>query len=138
RRTRLIEEELTSSVIGAFYEVYNALGFGFLEHVYVKSLERELLQRGHSVGREVPVPVMYKGHQVAHQRLDMIVDEKLIVETNRPLNCPEQPNASSTITSARPMLIWAFSSTSAPTQSSIDSPASNAHPIDPLHPLHPD
>src|SRR6185437_1015689 len=80
-RAQIIEEQLTSSVIGSFYEVYNSLGFGFLEHVYVKSLERELLQRGHSVGRQVPVPVMYKGHEVAHQRLDMIVDEKLIVET---------------------------------------------------------
>jgi hypothetical protein len=29
----LIDEQLTESVIGAFYEVYNALGFGFLEQV---------------------------------------------------------------------------------------------------------
>ena len=80
-RVQLIEERLTSSVIGAFYEVYNTLGFGFLEHVYVMSLERELLARGHLVGREVPVPVLYKGEEVAHQRLDVIVDGKLIVET---------------------------------------------------------
>jgi len=38
----LIEEELTSSAIGAFFEVYNTLGFGFLEHVYVRALEIEL------------------------------------------------------------------------------------------------
>ena len=41
----LIEERLTHSVIGAFYEVYNTLGFGFLEHIYVMALERELLAR---------------------------------------------------------------------------------------------
>ncbi len=29
----LVEEELTGSIIGAFYEVYNTLGFGFLEHI---------------------------------------------------------------------------------------------------------
>jgi hypothetical protein len=35
----LIEEELTHSIIGAFYTVYNALGFGFLEHLYVVALD---------------------------------------------------------------------------------------------------
>jgi hypothetical protein len=39
RPEALIEEQLTRSVIGAFYEVYNSLGFGFLEHLYVMALE---------------------------------------------------------------------------------------------------
>jgi GxxExxY protein len=68
-------------VIGAFYEVYNALGFGFLEHLYVMALETELRERGHAVAREVGVPVFYKGRELGYQRLDMIVDEKLVVET---------------------------------------------------------
>ena len=76
----LIEERLTESVIGGFYEVYNALGFGFLEQVYVAALERELRARGHSVGREVWVPVRYKGEEIARQRIDMIVDERLVIE----------------------------------------------------------
>ena len=52
-RNELIEERLTHSVIGAFYEVYNTLGYGFLEHLYKAALERELRDRGHRVGREV-------------------------------------------------------------------------------------
>jgi GxxExxY protein len=76
----LIEETLTGSVIGAFYEVYNTLGFGFLEHIYVMALERELIARGHSVGREVAIRVRYKGEELGLQRIDMVVDEKLIVE----------------------------------------------------------
>lgn len=40
-RKWLLEEALTRSVIGAFFEVYNTLGFGFLEHVYGVALERE-------------------------------------------------------------------------------------------------
>jgi GxxExxY protein len=76
----LIHERLTHSVIGAFFEVYNTLGFGFLEQVYVMALERELMSRGHSVGREVYVPVIYKGELLVRQRLDMVVDEMLIVE----------------------------------------------------------
>jgi GxxExxY protein len=80
-RINLIHDRLTHSVIGAFFDVYNTLGFGFLEHVYVASLTRELRNRGHEIGREVSVPVFYKGEEVARQRLDMIVDRKLVVET---------------------------------------------------------
>jgi GxxExxY protein len=60
--------------------VYRELGFGFLEHVYTASLSRELYNRGHKVRREVSVPNFFKGHQVARQRLDMIVDGKLVIE----------------------------------------------------------
>jgi len=77
---KLIEEALTRSVIGAFYEVHRDLGFGFLEHVYSVSLERELRARGHSVGLQVSVPVYYKGEIVTTQRIDMLVDEKLVLE----------------------------------------------------------
>jgi len=76
----LIEEELTKSVIGAFFEVYNTLGFGFLESTYVKALELELPDRGHSVRRQVAVNVMYKGEYLTTQRLDMIVDDRLVLE----------------------------------------------------------
>jgi len=79
-RQLLIEKELTRSAIGAFYEVYNTLGFGFLEHVYVKALEIELKSRGHQVGREVGVLIMYKGEELAFQRLDLIVDNRLVIE----------------------------------------------------------
>ena len=76
----LIEEALTGSVIGAFYEVYNTLGFGFLESIYATALEQELIARGHSVGREVPIRVRYKGVELGLQRIDILVDAKLIVE----------------------------------------------------------
>ena len=44
--SELMEEPLTRSVIAAFFEVYNNLGYGFLEHLYVIALERELRARG--------------------------------------------------------------------------------------------
>lgn len=76
----LIERRLTHSVIGAFFEVYNTLGFGFVEHLYVRAMERELRARGHCVAREVAVRVMYKESELGIQRLDLIVDAKLVVE----------------------------------------------------------
>jgi GxxExxY protein len=82
---KLLEAELTQSIIGAFFEVYNNLGFGFLEHIYVMALERELIARGHYVDREVAVRVMYKGEKLANQRIDMVVDRRVIVETKSTL-----------------------------------------------------
>jgi GxxExxY protein len=77
----LVHGALTHSVIGAFYEVYRHLGFGFLEHIYVLALERELRDRGHLVAREYGVPVIYKGTHLGVQRLDLVVEQKLVVET---------------------------------------------------------
>ena len=76
----LIEEQLTRSVIGAFYAVHRALGFGFLEHVYANALDVELRARGHEVSREFGVTIYYGGVEVAHQRLDMVVDERVVLE----------------------------------------------------------
>jgi len=73
-------ERLYYSVIGAFFEDYNALGCGLFEHLYMAALEIELIARGHRVRREVPVSVFYKGHDLGVQRLDMLVDDTLVVE----------------------------------------------------------
>ena len=77
---KLFDEELTKSVIGAFFEVYNRLRFGFLENTYMRSMELELLERGHNVAREKNVPVFYKNHVASSHRIDMLVDGRLIVE----------------------------------------------------------
>lgn len=77
---QLLERQITAAIIGAFYEVYNRLGFGFLEHVYSLALERELIERGHTVSREVIVTVSYKGKPLTTQRLDMVVDHKVVIE----------------------------------------------------------
>ena len=78
---RLIHERLTRSVIESFYEVYNGLGFGFLEHVYRSALCYELRLKGHSVAREFGTSVMYKGLEISRQRLDLVVDQKVVLET---------------------------------------------------------
>ena len=76
----LLHGTLTSSIIQAFYEVYNVLGYGFVESIYAASLEGELRDRGHIVSREHAIRVTYKGREVGFQRADMVVDEKVIVE----------------------------------------------------------
>jgi GxxExxY protein len=77
----MLEEALTHSVIGTFYEVHQGLGFGFREYIYARALELDLMTRGHRVQREVAVPVYYRGKPLAWQTLDMIVDGKVVIET---------------------------------------------------------
>jgi len=76
----LLKQGLTGSVIGAFFEVYNALGYGLLESVYAAALAEELVFRGHAVEREVFVDVYYKEKAISRQRLDLLVDKTLVLE----------------------------------------------------------
>lgn len=77
---RLLEEETTESIIGAFYEVYRILGSGLLEKAYTGALEYELKLRGHDVRREVLTDIDYKGRVVARYRTDMVVDDRVVIE----------------------------------------------------------
>lgn len=79
-RAPLAEEELTQLIIGAFYRVYNRLGFGFLEHVHSAALERELLRLGLRVAREFSVRIYYDGVELCQQRRDFVVNEKVVIE----------------------------------------------------------
>jgi GxxExxY protein len=77
----LLEGELTSSIIGSMYDVHRELGFGFRESLYARALERDLIAKGHSVTREAAVTVFFRGEQLGVQVLDLIVDDKVVVET---------------------------------------------------------
>ena len=84
-RDPLLHEELSKSIIGAFFEVYNELDFGFLEHLCVAALENELRRRGHKVEREIGIRVWYKGDDIGTQRLDILVDDVIVVEVKSTL-----------------------------------------------------
>jgi GxxExxY protein len=60
--------------------VYNALGYGFLEHVCSNALSLELRNRGLHVAREVAVEVQYQGQSVGNFRMDMVVERRAIIE----------------------------------------------------------
>jgi GxxExxY protein len=76
----LLQEKLTHSILGGFFEVYNGLGDGYLEHLYLAALELELIERGHRVAREFGVRVFYKGQEIGFQRLDMVIDDTVVIE----------------------------------------------------------
>lgn len=78
-------QELTKSIIGIYYNVYNELGFGFLEKVYHKSLLIELKRNGYKIDSEKKVNVYYKNEIVGEYIPDIIINDSVIVE----LKCVE-------------------------------------------------
>jgi GxxExxY protein len=80
-RGELLEAERVHSIACSFFVVFNYYGGGGMcESAYTGALEHELTLRGHKVDREVMAAVYYKGKLVARQRLDMVVDERVVVE----------------------------------------------------------
>ena len=72
--------EVTEQIIRAFYTVYNTLGYGFLEKVYVKALLLELKKLGLIVANEVAIDVLYAGEVVGEYFADLVVNGVVIVE----------------------------------------------------------
>ena len=79
-RPEIVEKDLSSLIIAAFYEVYNALGFGFLESIYARALEIALRRRGLLVEREVACEIYFAGERVGVHRADILVDRRIIIE----------------------------------------------------------
>ncbi len=76
----LLHKELTDEIIKTFYDVYNELGYGFLEKVYQNSLYLELRERGFRVEAQKQIKVHYKGKEVGEYYADLIVNELVILE----------------------------------------------------------
>ena len=75
------ENELSYTIIGTIYDVYNNLGPGLLESVYESALIYELTKKGLKVDRQVEVPILYDGIKLeSNLRLDMLVEDLVIVE----------------------------------------------------------
>jgi GxxExxY protein len=72
--------ELTDLIIGVFYDVYNELGFGFLESVYQKALRMALIEKGLRVESEVATSVFFRGEKVGDFRADLVVNEVVLLE----------------------------------------------------------
>ncbi len=85
-----LHAEITEKILKAFYKVYNTLGFGFLEKVYVRSLMIELRRDGLEVEKEHPIDVYYDELKVGQYYADLIVENKVIVEIKAAEGlCPE-------------------------------------------------
>jgi GxxExxY protein len=73
-------DPLTERIIGCAIEVHRTLGPGLLESAYVEALTVELAEAGLRFARQVPVPLTYKGRYLGEYRLDLLVEDAVVVE----------------------------------------------------------
>lgn len=77
---KLLHAGATERIIGAAFEVYAVLGYGFLESVYSKAMQVELQQMGLKAEIEAPIKVKYKNVIIGDFRADLLVNDVVIVE----------------------------------------------------------
>ena len=73
-------QELTKTIIGCAYKVYNKMGFGFLENVYEKCLLIELQKENLKAESQKAITVKYDNQVVGDYIADIIVEDKVIIE----------------------------------------------------------
>ena len=77
----MIENEIAKEIVDAAYKIHTTLGPGLLESVYEVALAYELEQRGLSVARQQPIPIVYESVTFDEGfRADLVVENKVIVE----------------------------------------------------------
>ncbi|MFH1932410.1 MAG: GxxExxY protein [Pseudomonadota bacterium] len=80
RRDNMEYQEVTETIIGCAYRVYNKMGFGFLESVYEKCLLIELRKAGLNTESQKPITVYYESEIVGEFVADIIVNDAIILE----------------------------------------------------------
>src|SRR5688572_20795051 len=75
-----IHADLTERIIGCAIAVHRELGPGLLEATYEEAVCIELADAGLRYGRQVGVPVLYKGRVIGEHRPDLVVDSKVVLE----------------------------------------------------------
>lgn len=74
------QSELTGKIIGLGMKVHRTLGPGFLESVYKKALQFELLRAGFKAELEKPIQIRYESIIVGDFFADILVNDEVIVE----------------------------------------------------------
>ena len=78
--TNLLHKSITDGILKAYYNVYNELGFGFLEKVYQNAMYLELKSLGYKVEAQKQIKVYFKNQLVGEYYADLLIDDMVIVE----------------------------------------------------------
>lgn len=76
----LLHRNVSDVIIKSFYNLYNELGFGFLESVYENALYYELCSNGLQPQKQVALDVYFKDQRVGEFKADLLIDEVIIIE----------------------------------------------------------
>lgn len=83
KREDLLYPELSYTIVGCAFDVYNTLGSGYHEKYYQNALQEAFARKGLAFQMEVDFPLTYHGKIIGRKRLDFLVDGKVIVELKK-------------------------------------------------------
>lgn len=75
-----IHSDITKKIIKAYFNVYNTLGYGFLEKVYENALMIELRKLNLICEKQQSIEVYYDNEVVGQYYADIVVESKVIIE----------------------------------------------------------
>jgi GxxExxY protein len=78
--TNLLHKKITDDILKVYYDVYNQLGYGFLEKVYQNALYFELKSKGYKVEAQKQIKVYFKNQLVGEYYADLLIENKIILE----------------------------------------------------------
>jgi len=87
------QADVTDTILGAFFKVYNTLGYGFTEKVYENALAIELRKAGLNVEQQKGIIVYFEGQVVGEYAADVIVGETVLLELKAARNLVEEHEA---------------------------------------------
>ena len=76
----MLYENVTDGIIRCYYDVYNTLGYGFLEKIYENAMMIKLRKAGFMCIQQPPIDVFFECEIVGSYNADIIVDTKIILE----------------------------------------------------------
>jgi len=84
-----MSDELTERIVGAAIEVHRELGTGLLELIYEEALCYEFQLQGIKYEQQVPADIIYKGHVIKGQRIDLLAEKEVVVEIKSVSKLPD-------------------------------------------------
>ncbi|KUJ59182.1 GxxExxY protein [Flavobacteriaceae bacterium CRH] len=76
----LLHKEISKPILKIFYDVYNQLGYGFLEKIYQNAMYFELISQGYKVEAQKQIKVYFKNQLVGEFYADLLVEDSIILE----------------------------------------------------------
>lgn len=76
----LLHKKITDDILKIYYDIYNQLGYGFLEKVYQNAMYFELKNKGYKVEVQTPIKVYLKGQLIGEYYSDLLIENKVIIE----------------------------------------------------------
>jgi GxxExxY protein len=84
-----MSDELTAKIIGAAIEVHEILGPGLLESIYEEALCHEFSLNNIKFQRQIDCDIVYKGKTIKGQKLDLLVENEVVIELKSLSKMPE-------------------------------------------------